>query len=50
MEQNRKVSLEATYKSKDTEEWFDIKFNRPIGYAWALLFNRLGIHQLGKRT
>jgi hypothetical protein len=44
MENRRPVSLEATYKSKDTEEWFDIKFNRPIGYAWALLFDKLGIH------
>lgn len=36
--------IEATYKSKDTEEWIDKKFNRPIGYAWAILFDRCGIH------
>lgn len=34
----------STYKSADTEEWFDIVFNRPIGYQWALLFRRLGVH------
>ncbi len=30
-------------KSLDTEEWFDLKFYRPIGYRWALLARRLGI-------
>jgi phosphatidylglycerophosphate synthase len=39
-----KSGLEATYKSMDTEEFLDIHFNRPIGYAWALLFRRLGVH------
>ena len=28
----------------DTEEFLDIHFNRPIGYAWALFFNRFGVH------
>lgn len=27
----------------DTEEWFDLHFYRPIGYAWACLAKRLGI-------
>lgn len=36
--------LEASLKSADTEEFIDIHFYRPIGYLWALLFKRLGIH------
>lgn len=36
--------IEASYKSMDTEEFLDIHFNRPFGYAWALLFQRLGVH------
>ena len=36
--------IASTYKSLDTEELFDIYFNRPIGYAWALLFKSLHIH------
>ncbi len=42
MEQN-KPSLESTLKSSDTEEFIDIYFYRPIGYRWALLFQKLGI-------
>ena len=30
-------------KSKDTEEWIDLMFYRPIGFRWALLFKKLGI-------
>lgn len=37
-------SLQATYKSNDTEEWLDKVWTRPIGYLWARLFQRLGIH------
>lgn len=33
----------STLKSMDTEEWFDLIFYRPIGYAWALLCKKLGI-------
>ena len=36
--------LKASFKSMDTEETFDIYFNRPVGYVWALLFQRLGVH------
>ena len=36
--------VSATYKSQDTEEWLDKVFTRPIGYRWALLFKRLGVH------
>lgn len=37
-------TIASTYKSQDTEEWLDIVFNRPIGYRWALFFNRFDIH------
>lgn len=39
-----KKGLEASLKSLDTEEWVDILFYRPIGYRWALFFQRLGVH------
>lgn len=35
--------IEASLKSRDTEEFLDIHFNRPIGYAWAMLFNKFDI-------
>ena len=36
--------LRDSLKSNDTEEWLDVHFTRPIGLAFALLWNRLGIH------
>lgn len=39
-----KTDIESTYKSTDTEEWLDRVWTRPIGYWWALLFRRLGVH------
>ena len=39
-----KKGIEASYKSMDTEEFLDIHFNRPIGYLWALFFQRLDVH------
>lgn len=42
MEQN-KPTLESTLKSTDTEEFIDIHFYRPIGYRWALLFQKLNV-------
>lgn len=36
-------NLESTLKSLDTEEFIDIHFYRPIGYRWALFFNRFGV-------
>ncbi len=39
-----KKGLEASFKSMDTEEFLDIYFNRPIGYAWALFFKFFGVH------
>lgn len=41
---HHKKEIEATWKSQDTEEWLDIVFTRPIGYQWALFFNRFNVH------
>ena len=40
----KKMNIKSTYKASDTEEWFDIIFNRPLGYLWARLFNHFGVH------
>lgn len=37
-------TLQATFKSQDTEEWLDIHFTRPIGLMWANFFNRFDVH------
>ena len=39
----QKPNIESTLKSLDTEEFIDIHFYRPIGYRWALFFNKLGV-------
>lgn len=39
----QKHTFESTLKSLDTEEFIDIHFYRPIGYQWALLFNKFDI-------
>lgn len=39
-----KELLDASLKSKDTEEWIDVYFTRPIGLAFALMWKRLGVH------
>lgn len=44
MKKDTKAAIEATFKSKDTEEWLDIWFTRPIGYLFARLFNAFGVH------
>ena len=36
--------LRATMKSKDTEEWIDVYFTRPIGLFFALIWRRLGVY------
>lgn len=41
--ENKQPTLESTLKSTDTEETIDIYFYRPIGYRWALLFQRMGV-------
>ncbi|MFR9165245.1 MAG: CDP-alcohol phosphatidyltransferase family protein [Dysgonomonas sp.] len=43
MENQKTPTLESTLKSSDTEEFIDIHFYRPLGYKWALLFQKLGI-------
>ncbi len=39
----KQVSMAASLKSGDTEEWIDLMFYRPLGYQWALLFRKAGI-------
>lgn len=39
-----KESYRSTLKSSDTEETIDLCFYRPIGYLWARLAEKLGIH------
>ncbi|MCI6118357.1 MAG: CDP-alcohol phosphatidyltransferase family protein [Prevotella sp.] len=36
--------LRASFKSDDTEEWLDVHFTRPIGLAFALMWEKLGVH------
>lgn len=36
--------LKASMKSKDTEEWLDVHFTRPIGLLFTLLWKKLGVH------
>jgi len=43
METTKKPDIESTLKSLDTEEFIDIHFYRPIGYRWALFFNKFNI-------
>ena len=38
-----KELLAASLKSKDTEEWLDVHFTRPIGLAFALLWHKPGV-------
>lgn len=42
-ETTKKPDIAATFKSLDTEEPIDIYFYRPLGYRWALLFEKLGV-------
>lgn len=42
-ETKKKPDITSTFKSLDTEEFIDIHFYRPIGYQWALFFNKLGV-------
>ena len=39
-----KELLKLSFKSEDTEEWLDVHFTRPIGLAFALLWNKFDIH------
>lgn len=40
----KKQAVESTFKSKDTEEWLDVWFTRPIGYWWAVQCGKLNMH------
>ncbi|CAN5711237.1 hypothetical protein BH10BAC3_BH10BAC3_00290 [soil metagenome] len=42
-QESKRITLESTLKSSDTEELIDVYFYRPIGYQWALLFRRLHV-------
>lgn len=44
MKRNFSELLRASFKSEDTEEWLDIHFTRPIGLAFALVWERLHVH------
>ena len=39
-----KENYKSTLKSSDTEETIDLFFYRPVGYMWALIARKLGIH------
>lgn len=39
-----KELLWASMKSRDTEEWIDVYFTRPVGLFFALVWKRLGVH------
>lgn len=43
MFENLKAEYRASLKSMDTEENIDLAFYRPLGFAWACLFRKLGI-------
>ena len=38
-----KEEYQASLKSSDTEEWFDLHFHRPLGVLWAKFFAKLGV-------
>lgn len=44
MERDFRKLLKASFKSDDTEEWLDVHFTRPIGLAFALMWERLHVH------
>lgn len=43
MFESLKAEYRSSLKSSDTEENIDLAFYRPIGFAWACLFRKLGI-------
>ena len=38
-----KEEYQASLKTSDTEEWFDLHFHRPLGFLWAKFFAKLGV-------
>ena len=43
MSEEKKYSFRQSLKSMDTEEFIDLKFYRPLGYCWALFFEKLKV-------
>ncbi|MDL2223508.1 CDP-alcohol phosphatidyltransferase family protein [Bacteroidales bacterium OttesenSCG-928-M11] len=43
MQEKTKPTLADSLKSADTEEWIDIHFYRPMGFRWALFFDKIGV-------
>jgi len=43
MTEEQKKQYAESLKSADTEEWIDLVFYRPIGFRWAMLFQKLGV-------
>lgn len=41
--QELKTEYRSSLKSSDTEEHIDLAFYRPLGFAWACLFRKLGV-------
>ena len=39
-----KETISSTLKSSETEDWFDYHVVRPMGYLWAKLFAKIGMH------
>lgn len=39
-----KEQISATLKSSETEDWFDFHVVRPMGFVWAKLFAKIGMH------
>lgn len=44
MIKNLKEEYLSSLKSSDTEEHIDLAFYRPLGFAWAYLFRKFGVH------
>ena len=42
MEDKTTKTLQATFKSQDTEEWLDIHFTRPLGWELRLFARNSG--------
>ena len=43
MTEEERSQYDSTLKSKDTEEWIDLLFYRPLGFRCALFFKKQGI-------
>ena len=43
-DKQKRMNIQASIKSSDTEEWLDTVFTRPIGFMWTKFFDRFDIH------